>query len=84
MAKIVREAGVPFWLLREYLEELGGVAEGEAHVTGEGWTASLEKAPPHRIGSLVVGRVQWTLEGDEEIVGQLIPRLEMKLLRGGG
>ena len=84
MAKIVREAGVPLWLLREYLEELGGVAEGEAHMTGEGWTASLEKAPSHRIGALVVGRVQWTLEGEAEILEQLLPRLEMKLLRGGG
>ena len=84
MAKIVRQAGVPLWLLREYFVELGGEADGEEEVTGAGWTASLEKAPPHRIGSLVIGRVQWTLEGEDEVVEQLIPRLEMKLLRGGG
>lgn len=84
MAKIVREAGVPLWLLREYFEELGGVAEGEVRVIGEGWTVFLEKTQPHRIGSLVVGRVQWTLEGVDEAVEKLIPRLEMKLLRGGG
>jgi hypothetical protein len=82
--KIVRQAGVPLWLLREYLEELGGVANGELEVTGTGWVASLEKAPPYKLGSLVIGRVQWTLEGEEAVLEKLLPRLEMKLLRGGG
>lgn len=84
MAKIIREAGVPLWLLREYFEELGGIAVGEHQVAGEGWAVSLEKAPPARLGSLVVGRVRWTLEGADEVLEKLLPRLEMKLLRGGG
>ena len=82
--EIVRQAGVRLWLLREYFEELGGVANGDQEVTGNGWVASLEKAPPYKLGSLVIGRVQWTLEGEEAVLETLLPRLEMKLLRGGG
>ena len=82
--KIVRQAGVPLWLLREYFEELGGVANGEHEVNGPEWVASLEKLPPYKLGSLVIGRIQWTLEGEEAVLDALLPRLELKLLRGGG
>lgn len=84
VAAELKEVGVPLWLLREYLEDLGGIAQGEQSVLGEGWKASFEKAPPFQIGSLAVGRVKLALEGEEKALERLLPRLEMKLLRGGG
>ena len=75
--------GVPLWLLRAYLEELGGHADGE-RVVGEGWQARLSKIEDYRIGSLRVGRVRLELWGEPDAVAQLMPSLELKLLRGGG
>jgi hypothetical protein len=74
---------IPLWLLREYLEELGGVARAEDHVTGEGWEARLEKQAPRQVGSLRVGIVQITLDGSQEALDQLRPRLEKITLRAG-
>jgi hypothetical protein len=73
--------GIPLWLIREYLEELGGTAQDDFHVTGDGWTARLEQIEDFQVGSLVVGQVRIVLDGaiDEMSVG-----LDEKLLRAGG
>ncbi len=76
--------GVPLWLLRAYLEELGGQADGETRVVGSGWEARLSKLDDYRIGSLRVGRVRLELRGEADALARLIPPLELKLLRGGG
>ena len=76
-------AGIPLWLLREYLEELGGKAEAEDRIAGDGWHASIVKIEPNRVGSLRVGRVKLTLEGDSLAIETLKPRLEMKTMRAG-
>ena len=45
MQKIVREMrGIPFFLLREYLEEMGGTAVSDDQVQGPGWSVKLD---PH-------------------------------------
>ena len=36
-------AGIPLWLLVEYLEDLGGKAISENQVDGDGWTATIIK-----------------------------------------
>jgi len=41
---------IPLWLLREYLEELGGQALSETEVAGDGWRVALEKLPDRRLG----------------------------------
>ena len=74
---------IPLWLLREYLEELGGVAESETRVVGRGWRAELAKLPDHAIGSLRIGRVQLDLYGEAEILAQLRPGLDRKTMRAG-
>ena len=76
-------AGIPLWLLREYLEELGGKADGESRVMGEGWTAEITKIEPNVVGSLRVGRVQLELQGDPDAIARLKPDLEKKTLRAG-
>jgi hypothetical protein len=76
--------GVPLWLIREYLEELGGTARDEVTIGGPGWSATLEQIEDFRIGSLVVGQVRVLLEGDEKTLAALEPRLDDKLIRAGG
>ncbi len=76
--------GIPLWLLREYLEELGGTATSDTEIEGAGWHAVLTKLPPKEIGSLRVGRVELRLEGDEESLAKLRPGLDQKTLRAGG
>jgi hypothetical protein len=74
---------IPLWLLREYLEELGGVAESETHVSGDGWRAELTKLPDHHLGSLRIGRVELRLHGEPEALARLRPGLDRKTMRAG-
>ena len=83
-SRIERHVSVPLWLLRAYLEELGGQPDGEGRVVGAGWEARLTKTEDYRIGSLRVGRVRLEIWGDADALAQLMPPLELKLLRGGG
>jgi hypothetical protein len=75
---------IPLWLLREYLEELGGTAESETVVTGAGWRVELTKLASRQVGSLRVGRVELKLEGEPEAIAGLRPGLDRKTLRAGG
>ena len=84
MATHVREIrGIPLWLLREYLVELGGSADGD-RVVGDGWDASIMQLADYQIGSLRVGQVRLAIDGDDDVLSYLKQRLELKLLRGGG
>ncbi|MEZ4637754.1 MAG: DUF1952 domain-containing protein [Caldilineaceae bacterium] len=47
--------GVPLWLMKEYLADLGATEVEENVMEGDGWTAHITKAEPNRIGSLVIG-----------------------------
>jgi hypothetical protein len=76
--------GIPLWLLREYLEELGGTAASDTIVAGVGWRAELTKLPAHQVGSLRIGRVELKLEGEPEAIAGLRPGLDRKTLRAGG
>jgi hypothetical protein len=76
--------GIPLWLLREYLEELGGMAASETVVIGDGWRAELTKLIPQQVGSLRIGRVELKLEGEPEALAGLRPGLDRKTLRAGG
>jgi len=85
MAKIEREVrGIPLWLIREYLVELGGRPIGEDRAEGEAWTAALEQIEDFRIGSLEIGQVRLTLEGEEAAIAALNLKMDDKLLRAGG
>ena len=75
--------GIPLWLLREYLEELGGTAVSETRVEGDGWSNTLAKMEPFALGSLRVGQVMMEIEGEEEAITRLKPGLEKKTMRAG-
>ena len=75
---------VPVWLMEEYLVELGGQVSKSGQVDGPGWQAVYYKIDDFKLGSISVGRVRLEISGDELALEQLIPRLEQKLMRGGG
>ncbi len=81
---IVREIrGIPFFLLREYLEELGGTATSEDRVQGPGWQAHLERMQPFRLGSLSVGQTRVILEIEDHLADEFMERFSLKTLRAG-
>ncbi len=76
--------GVPLWLMKDYLADLGAVETEPGVMRGDGWRASLRKSEPYRIGSLVVGRIEVDFTGDEATLEQLLEKLHWKTMRGGG
>ncbi len=83
MATETQLHAIPIWLLREYLEELGGEAVEDDLIVGDGWQARLEKQPPRQVGSLRVGIVQIVLEGSSEALDALLPEFEKRTMRAG-
>ena len=76
--------GIPLWLMREYLEQLGGQVQADGWLRGDGWQARLMQVEDQAIGSLRVGRVHLELSGEAEVVEQVRRALEPKLMRAGG
>ena len=84
MKTIVREMrGIPYFLLKEYLQELGGTLIAEDIVAGEGWLVKLEKMEPFRLKSLSVGQTRLTMEIREDAYDDFMTRFSMKTLRAG-
>lgn len=73
--------GVPGWLLRAYLLELGGMETPDGGVQGSDWRARLE-ADSGGAGHLRVGRVTVTIEGAG--AAGVMEALRRKAQRGGG
>ncbi|HRK91028.1 MAG TPA: DUF1952 domain-containing protein [Anaerolineales bacterium] len=85
MQTIVHEMrGIPFFLLKEYLEEMGGREVEEDVIQGEGWTVRLEKMEPFRLFSLSVGQTRLTVEMEDHVVDDFTERFRKKTLRAGG
>lgn len=76
--------GVPLWLLKDYLHRLGAVETSENVMEAEGWRVVLSKAPPNRIGSLVIGGAVGEFSGDETALVAMFERLHLMTMRGGG
>jgi len=76
--------GVPLWVVREYLEQLGGQSKANGWLQGLGWKACLTPLDDYRIGSLCVGQVRLELRGEAGAIAALRDALEKRLLRAGG
>jgi hypothetical protein len=76
--------GIPYFLLKEYLQELGGEVAAENTVAGDGWSVRLERLEPFRLGSLEVGQVQLEMEIHEDVYADFMERFRLKTLRAGG
>jgi hypothetical protein len=85
MQTIVREMrGIPLWLLREYLVEMGGTAVDDHLVQAAGWQVRLTRMEPFRLGSLSVGQTRLDIEIEDELVEPFMQQFSKKTLRAGG
>ncbi len=76
--------GIPLWLIRDYLVELGGHEDTPGMIAGNGWKASLTQMEDFQIGSVRVGQVQLSLTASGETFENIRATLEKKFLRAGG
>ncbi len=76
--------GVPLWLMKEYLTQLGAAEVAENRFEAPGWQAELRPAPWRQLGSLRVGGTQAAFTGDAAALAQMFARLHWKTQRGGG
>ena len=84
MRVISREMrGIPYFLLKEYLVELGGTLVEENLVTGQGWQVRLTRMEPYKFHSLSVGQTRLEMELEEDIADQFLERFAIKTLRAG-
>lgn len=85
MQTIVHEMrGIPYFLLKEYLQELGGQLVNENLIVGDGWKVELERMEPYRIASIVVGQTRLTIELEDRVAADFQERFFKKTLRAGG
>lgn len=85
MQTIVREMrGIPYFLLKEYLQEMGGTLAEDDLVRAEGWSVRLERMEPFRLGSLSVGQTRLTIEIEDHLVESFLAQFGKKTLRAGG
>ena len=84
MQTLVREMrGIPLWLLREYLQEMGGTAIDDHFVQAAGWNVHLTRMEPFRLGSLVVGQTRLDIEIEDQLVAEFMAQFDKKTLRAG-
>jgi hypothetical protein len=76
--------GVPLWMMKEYLAQLGAAEVAENRFEAPGWQAELRPAAWKTIGSLRVGGTQAAFTGSDAALAQMFERLHWKTLRGGG
>lgn len=82
---IIREMrGIPYFLLVEYLQEMGATEVAEGVLQAADWTVRLERMEPFRIGSLSVGQNRVTVEVEEAAEDDFIAQFSLKTLRAGG
>jgi hypothetical protein len=84
MRQLTREMrGIPHFLLKEYLVELGGALLDENTVAGPGWRVRLTKMEPFKIFSIQVGQTLLEMELEDDIAEDFLQRFAKKTLRAG-
>lgn len=76
--------GIPLWLVREYLLEMGARETADGRLAGDGWTVRLSQAEDFAVGSLRVGQVRLEVWGAPAVVEPFRAALGRRLMRGGG
>jgi hypothetical protein len=76
--------GIPYFLLFEYLEEMGGTAVGEDLIEAPEWRATFERMEPFRIGSLEVGQTRLKIEIEQTAEEEFLRVFSLKTFRAGG
>jgi hypothetical protein len=76
--------GIPLWLMKDYLIELGATEKEDGILAADKWQVVMRKGKPIKVGSLVIGNVEVELSGDETSITGMLEKLYLKTLRGGG
>lgn len=76
--------GIPLWLLKAYLAEIGGAEQEPDTIQGAGWKIHLTQLDDFQVGSIRVGQVRLDLKADPAVYAALNEALDKKLLRAGG
>lgn len=76
--------GVPLWVMRDYLIELGGTMIGEDCVRGGGWSATFREGEPVTLGVLRFGTIQGDFDGDAVVLNRVLAAFDLKMIRAGG
>ena len=76
--------GIPIWMMKDYLVQLGAHESAENVMEGAGWRADLRKADLKHIGSLTIGGTSVVFSGDEDALSAMFDQLHWKTLRAGG
>jgi len=85
MEEITQELkGIPDWVLKEYLESLGGQLQQDGWFNGVGWRAHYTRLQDVSYGVMVFQRYLLEFQGDAETLSQVWPRFELKIMRPGG
>ncbi len=85
MQTIIREMrGIPLFLLKEYLEEMGGVELNENQMQGPGWSVDISRMEPFKIGSLSIGQTRLEIQIEDHAVDGFLEVFGQKTLRAGG
>ena len=76
--------GIPLRVISDYLVELGGTRIREEFVGGEGWSATLHRGEPFRLGALRFDTILVHFEGDATVLNRLLALFDLKMIRTGG
>jgi len=76
--------GIPDWVLREYLEKLGGQENPDGGFSGNGWQANITRLADEPRHSLVFQCYRVVINGDPGTVSQVWKGFELRILRPGG
>ena len=75
--------GIPLWLMKKYLADLGATETEENVLVTDHWRAVVSEGEPMKICSLVVGRIEVDISGDEAAIEAMLGELYWKTLRSG-
>lgn len=85
MEEYVREIrGIPKFLLKDYLVEMGGVIKSEDRVESQNFNVVIEKMEPFKLGSLEIGQYRLIIQVRPEVKDEFFKSFGMKTLRAGG
>ena len=76
--------GIPLRVISDYLVELGGTIIAEDLVRSEGWSATLCRGEPFRLGALHLDTIHIHFEGYEAVLNHLLALFDLRMIRAGG
>ncbi len=73
--------GISLQIIGDYLVELGGTMVGEDQVSGKGWSATLCKGEPFKLGALQLETIHIHFEGDAAVLKRLLASFDLRMIR---